>query len=179
MRRAAAGCILAIRGLRAVVCNRSLQCVWRCNFTRVCLCVWSEQSLSMNSDMSRLAINGHTEQGVEKLVSRIGYVNSHTKPLTGRSTVTFSTDVTWVWWTFDLFSWRWDPLQFHVTTTSYALRHIRTVGFLLTGAVFFDDRMRQGHCLGSNFQVNDLFGKCQKVLVGKSCEGKLFIANLT
>jgi len=51
------------------------------------------QSLSMNSDMSRLAINGHTKQGVEKLVDRIGYVNSHTKPLVGHSAVTFDTDV--------------------------------------------------------------------------------------
>lgn len=50
-------------------------------------------SLSMNSDMSRLAINGHTKQGVEKLVDRIGYVNSHTKPLVGHSAVTFDTDV--------------------------------------------------------------------------------------
>jgi len=54
--------------------------------------VWV-QSLSMNSDMSRLAINGHTKPGVEKLVSRIGYVNSHTKPLVGQSAITFDTDV--------------------------------------------------------------------------------------
>jgi len=47
----------------------------------------------MNSDMSRLAINGHTRQGVEKLVDRIGYVNSHTKPLVGRSTISVNTDV--------------------------------------------------------------------------------------
>ena len=47
----------------------------------------------MNSDMSRLAINGHTKQGVEKLVARIGYVNSHTKPLVGNSAITFNTDV--------------------------------------------------------------------------------------
>jgi len=48
----------------------------------------------MNSDMSRLAINGHTRLGVEKLVGRIGYVNSHTKPLVGRSAITVNTDVT-------------------------------------------------------------------------------------
>jgi len=47
----------------------------------------------MNSDMSRLAINGHTKHGVEKLVDRIGYVNSHTKPLVGQSVVNFATDV--------------------------------------------------------------------------------------
>ena len=52
------------------------------------------QSLSMNSDMSRLAINGHTKHGVEKLVGRIGYVNSHTKPLVGTSDITFISDVT-------------------------------------------------------------------------------------
>jgi len=48
----------------------------------------------MNSDMSRLAINGHTRQGVEKLINRVGYVNSHTKPLVGSSAVVFTTDVT-------------------------------------------------------------------------------------
>ena len=48
----------------------------------------------MNSDMSRLAINGHAKQGVEELVGRIGYVNSHTKPLVGTSDITFVTDVT-------------------------------------------------------------------------------------
>ena len=64
-----------------------------CAYKSRVLCVWM-QSLSMNSDMSRLAINGHTKQGVEKLVDRIGYVNSHTKPLVGHSTVTFDTVVT-------------------------------------------------------------------------------------
>ena len=61
-----------------------------------CVCVFlcRLQSLSMNSDMSRLAINGHTRQGVEKLINRVGYVNSHTKPLTGRSAISFTTDVT-------------------------------------------------------------------------------------
>jgi len=59
----------------------------------LCFVCWC-QSLSMNSDMSRLAINGHTKQGVEKLVDRIGYVNTHTKPLVGSSSVSFTTDVT-------------------------------------------------------------------------------------
>jgi hypothetical protein len=50
-------------------------------------------SLSMNSDMSRLAINGHTKDGVEKLVARIGYVNTHTKPMAGSSSITLETAV--------------------------------------------------------------------------------------
>jgi hypothetical protein len=51
-------------------------------------------SLSMNSAMSRLSISGHTKDGVEKLVERIGYINGHSKPLSGSSTITMETSLT-------------------------------------------------------------------------------------
>lgn len=50
----------------------------------------------MNSAMSRLSISGHTKEGVEKLVERIGYMNGHSRPLTGTTTISMETTLTYV-----------------------------------------------------------------------------------
>jgi len=49
----------------------------------------------MNSEMTQLSINGHNKESVEKLVRRIGYVNSRSgATLAGNTLITMETDIT-------------------------------------------------------------------------------------
>jgi len=56
----------------------------------------SGMSISMNSEMSQLSITGHSKQSVEKLLSRVGYINSRviSSSMSGNTLITADTSVT-------------------------------------------------------------------------------------
>ena len=55
------------------------------------------QSISLNSEMTEITINGHTKEAVEKLVRRVGYINSRVYPTPGDRSLILETDITYVY----------------------------------------------------------------------------------
>jgi len=51
-------------------------------------------SISLNSEMTEITINGHTKEAVEKLVRRVGYINSRVYPTPGDRSLVLETDIT-------------------------------------------------------------------------------------
>lgn len=51
------------------------------------------QSISLNSEMTEIVINGHKIEEVEKLLQQVGYVNSRHFPTPGYRTLTLNTQV--------------------------------------------------------------------------------------
>ena len=52
--------------------------------------------MEFNSEMTMMTINGHDVANVERLIRKIGYVNSRLYPTPGHRALTLTTQVTYV-----------------------------------------------------------------------------------